>query len=84
MSTNPKVFISYSHQDAAYEYKVLEFSNKLRSEKKRIEVNVVKDFYDFFVSQTDVIKNIILNNLYGRFGNIPVVYNVFDEELPFS
>ena len=32
MSTNPKVFISYSHQDAAYEYKVLEFSNKLRSE----------------------------------------------------
>lgn len=48
------------------------------------EVNVVKDFYDFFVSQTDVIQNIILNNLYGRFGNIPVVYNVFDEELPFS
>lgn len=52
--------------------------------KKRIEVNVVKDFYDFFVSQTDVIKNIILNNLYGRLGNIPVVYNVFDDELPFS
>lgn len=32
MNENPKVFISYSHQDAAYEDKVLEFSNKLRSE----------------------------------------------------
>ena len=32
MNENPKVFISYSHQDAIYENKVLEFSNKLRSE----------------------------------------------------
>ena len=32
MNKNPKVFISYSHQDADYENKVLEFSNKLRSE----------------------------------------------------
>ncbi|MBD8998785.1 MAG: TIR domain-containing protein [Lactobacillus ruminis] len=32
MNENPKVFISYSHQDTVYENKVLEFSNKLRSE----------------------------------------------------
>ena len=32
LNENPKVFISYSHQDADYEKKVLEFSNKLRSE----------------------------------------------------
>lgn len=32
MNANPKVFISYSHQDDNYENKVLEFSNKLRAE----------------------------------------------------
>mgnify|MGYP002625336273 CR=1 FL=1 len=32
MEKNPKVFISYSHQDYTYENKVLEFANKLRSE----------------------------------------------------
>lgn len=32
MNENPKVFISYSHQDADYENKVLDFSNRLRSE----------------------------------------------------
>ncbi len=42
MSENPKVFISYSHQDSAYEDKVLDFSNKLRSEG--IDANV--DLYE--------------------------------------
>lgn len=32
MSENPKVFISYSHESADFEEKVLEFSKKLRSE----------------------------------------------------
>lgn len=32
MNENPKVFISYSHEDADFEQKVLEFSNRLRSE----------------------------------------------------
>lgn len=32
MLKTPKVFISYSHQDACYENKVLDFANKLRSE----------------------------------------------------
>lgn len=32
MSENPKVFISYSHESADFEEKVLEFSNRLRSE----------------------------------------------------
>ncbi len=32
MPDNPKVFISYSHQNAKYEEKVLSFANKLRSE----------------------------------------------------
>lgn len=30
METNPKVFISYSHQDEQYEAKVLQFTNRLR------------------------------------------------------
>lgn len=32
MSENPKVFISYSHESTDFEEKVLEFSNRLRSE----------------------------------------------------
>lgn len=32
MNDNPRVFISYSHQDEIYENKVLDFANKLRSE----------------------------------------------------
>lgn len=42
LKDNPKVFISYSHQDAVYENKVLEFSNKLRSEG--IDANI--DLYE--------------------------------------
>lgn len=42
LNDNPKVFISYSHQDAVYENKVLEFSNKLRSEG--IDANI--DLYE--------------------------------------
>lgn len=32
MAENPKVFISYSHQDEVYEKKVFEFANRLRTE----------------------------------------------------
>lgn len=42
LNDNPKVFISYSHQDAVYENKVLEYTNKLRSEG--IDANV--DLYE--------------------------------------
>lgn len=42
MSENPKVFISYSHQNAEYENKILNFANKLRSEG--IDANV--DLYE--------------------------------------
>lgn len=42
MNTNPKVFISYSHQDADYEDKVLSFANKLR--KEGIDANI--DLYE--------------------------------------
>ena len=52
--------------------------------KTRIEVEKVREFYDFFIQQTDNVKEIILNNLYGRVANIPVINSVFDEELPFN
>lgn len=42
MSENPRVFISYSHQNADFENKVLNFANKLRSEG--IDANV--DLYE--------------------------------------
>ncbi len=42
MPNNPKVFISYSHQNTSYEDKVLSFANKLRSDG--IDANV--DLYE--------------------------------------
>lgn len=42
MSEHPKVFISYSHQDKTYEKKVLDLSNRLRSEG--IDANI--DLYE--------------------------------------
>ena len=42
MPENPRVFISYSHQDADYETRVLSFANRLRSEG--IDANV--DLYE--------------------------------------
>ena len=50
----------------------------------RVEVYKVKDFYEFFLNQADAVKEIILNNLYGRIGNIQVIDSAFDEELPFN
>ncbi len=43
MSENPKVFISYSHLDADYENKVLNFANKLRSEGIDASVDLYED-----------------------------------------
>lgn len=42
MSEHPKVFISYSHQNAEYEDRILEFANHLRSEG--IDANI--DLYE--------------------------------------
>lgn len=42
MSEHPKVFISYSHQSAEYENKILEFANHLRNEG--IDANI--DLYE--------------------------------------
>ncbi len=43
MAENPRVFISYSHQDADYENNVLNFSNKLRSEGVDANVDLYED-----------------------------------------
>lgn len=51
---------------------------------KTILVDDVKKFYDFFVSQSHSYQDIILNNLYGRISNIPVIDTSFDMDLPFS
>ena len=37
----------------------------------------------FFISQTDTVKMVVLNNLYGRIGNIPIIQDTY-EELPFN
>lgn len=42
MAENPKVFIPYSHQDEAYEQKVLVFANKLRSEGVDASIDLTK------------------------------------------
>ena len=54
--------------------------------KEKIEVHKIKDFYSFFLNQTDAVRTIILNNLYGRVSNIPISDegNIFGEELPFN
>lgn len=52
--------------------------------KRPISVENVKNFYDFFVGQSNTQREIILNNLYGRVSNIPVVNSEYDEELPFG
>lgn len=51
--------------------------------KNDILVENVKQFYDFFVKQPNVLKEVVLNNLYGRVSNIPVIDSAYDE-LPFS
>lgn len=51
--------------------------------KKNILVENVRKFYDFFAKQTNVRRDVVLNNLYGRVSNIPVVDSTFDE-LPFN
>lgn len=52
--------------------------------KRPISVEHVKRFYDFFMEQSDALREIILNNLYGRISNLPVVNSAYDEELPFN
>ena len=51
--------------------------------KKDILVENVRQFYDFFVKQPNALKEVILNNLYGRVSNIPVIDSTYDE-LPFN
>lgn len=52
--------------------------------EKQILVKDVKAFYDFFAKQPKTHQQVILNNLYGRVGNIPVVDSAYDDELPFN
>lgn len=52
--------------------------------KTEIPVVNLKNFYVFFAKQQNEKKDIILNNLYGRLSNIPVVKSELDEELPFD
>ncbi len=56
--------------------------------ENQILVETVKQFYDFFVKQSDILREVILNNLYGRVGNIPIVDSAYDDEfllpLPFN
>ena len=64
--------------------KVLLFKdNDINIEKKDILVENVRQFYDFFVKQPNALKEVVLNNLYGRVSNIPVIDSTFDE-LPFN
>lgn len=51
--------------------------------ENQMQVYKVKNFYDFFISQTDTVKMVVLNNLYGRIGNIPIIQDTY-EELPFN
>lgn len=51
---------------------------------KNILVSDIKMFYDFFVSQSIPYQEIILNNLYGRIRNIPVIDSNYDMDLPFN
>lgn len=51
--------------------------------KKDILVENVRQFYDFFVKQPNALKEVVLNNLYGRVSNIPVIDSNYDE-LPFN
>ena len=51
---------------------------------RKIEVVDVKNFFDFFVSQTGALRKVVLNNLYGRMDKIEIQYTGFDEELPFN
>lgn len=43
MSENPKVFISYSHENALFEQTVLNFANKLRSEGIDANIDLYED-----------------------------------------
>lgn len=43
MNENPKVFISYSHEDALFEQTVLNFANKLRSEGIDANIDLYED-----------------------------------------
>ena len=51
---------------------------------RTMKVSTIKEFYEFFLNQPATVKEIVLNNLYGRIGNIPVVTSLYDEELPFN
>ena len=52
--------------------------------RNNIEVYKVKDFYEFFLSQKNAVRDVILNNLYGRMANIPISHSIYDDELPFD
>ena len=51
--------------------------------RNNIEVYKVKDFYEFFLSQNNAVRDVILNNLYGRIANIPISHSIDDVEFVF-
>lgn len=52
--------------------------------RKSVDVNIVQEFYDFFIAQSPSYQNIVLNNLYGRLSNIEVIDTTIDPDLPFN
>lgn len=52
--------------------------------QKNIEVSVLVEFFEFFSRQPLNLKQVILDNLYGRLKRIEVVEGLWDGELPFN
>lgn len=75
MNTNPKVFISYSHQDDNYENKVLEFSNKLRAEGIDASVDLYEEapaegwprWMENQISEADYVLVLCSKSYYDKF-----------------
>lgn len=52
--------------------------------QKNVEVSIVVDFFNFFSRQPLNLKQVILDNLYGRLKRIEIIEDLWDEELPFN
>ena len=89
---------AYAHTDIAFEfaswispefklYIIKDYQRLKKDEADRLAIgwDVKRELSKInYRIHTDAVKEIILNNLYGRIGNIPVIDSAFDEELPFN
>ena len=89
---------TYAHTDIAFEfaswispeiklYIIKDYQRLKKDEADRLAIgwDVKRELSKInYRIHTDAVKEIILNNLYGRIGNIPVIDSAFDEELPFN